>query len=451
MKRQLTEIAQWLHAEGQNMENVMITGASIDSRAIQIGDLFIPFRGEKANGHQFVEQAIEQGAAASLWLEDEPNPPQHLPLLFVKDSELALQQMARQYRDELSCKVIGITGSNGKTSTKDLVSGVLSPYFNVRKTEGNFNNELGLPLTILSLEEETEFAILEMGMSGFGEISFLSTLAKPDYVVITNIGEAHMRDLGSRAGIAKAKFEIIDGLANNGKLFYDGDEPLLKELVKKQPSVNCVSFGNDKNADLSLTAIASRDKGSQFAVSGIINGQFTIPVYGAHQVKNTLAVLLIAHEIGLTEDAIRQALLNTKLTDMRMQPIVVGNGALYINDAYNAAPSSMRAALQFIRETQLRPKKWIVLGDMLELGDDEQRYHEELAVQIEQMDLQGILLYGPRMKWLYDKLQNTLSDRKVVWSENDYAPLRHELAGLGSESLVLLKGSRGMALENMML
>ena len=166
-------------------------------------------------------------------MKDEPNPPKDIPLIFVEDPELALQKMARTYRELLDCTVIGITGSNGKTSTKDLVASVLSPYFNVRKTEGNFNNELGLPLTLLSLDEETEYAVLEMGMSGFGEISFLSKLAKPDYVIITNIGEAHMQDLGSREGIAKAKFEIIDGLSANGKLFYDGDEPLLNALSRK--------------------------------------------------------------------------------------------------------------------------------------------------------------------------------------------------------------------------
>ena len=152
----------------------------------------------------------------------------------------------------LQCKVVGITGSNGKTSTKDFIASVLSPYFNVRKTEGNYNNELGLPLTILSLEEDTEFAILEMGMSGFGEISFLSKFAKPHFAVITNIGEAHMQDLGSRAGIAKAKFEIIDGLQEGGKLFYDGDEPLLQELVDQLPAFQAISFGYEKETVLSL-------------------------------------------------------------------------------------------------------------------------------------------------------------------------------------------------------
>lgn len=451
MKRHLTEIAHWLGAEGQHLEGIHLTGISIDSRTVKAGDLFIPFRGEQVNGHRYVEKAIEQGAVAALWMEDEPNPPAHLPLVFVKNPEIALQEMARTYRDELTCKVIGITGSNGKTSTKDLTSGVLSPYYRVRKTEGNFNNELGLPLTILSLEDDTEFAILEMGMSGFGEISFLSNLAKPDYVVITSIGEAHLQDLGSREGIARAKFEVIDGLHTAGKLFYDGDEPLLQQLVEQHPSVNAVSFGYEKVSDLVLEKIISGDEGSRFSVSGVLNDEFTIPVYGAHQVKNTLAVLLLANEVGLSADAIREALLHTKLTDMRMQPIITEDGALFINDAYNAAPSSMRAALQFITETKLRPEKWIVLGDMLELGEDERRYHEELSETILKMELTGILLYGPRMKWLYDELKKENLRAQLIWSEKEYAPLIDTLRSVGDDSLILLKGSRGMALENILL
>lgn len=178
MKRKLNEIADWIQAAGQNLEAIFATGVSIDSRTASAGDLFIPFRGEQVNGHAYVEQAIKQGAVASLWMKDEPNPPANLPLIFVEDPELALQEMARVYRGMLHCKVVGITGSNGKTSTKDLIASVLAPYFNVRKTEGNYNNELGLPLTILSLEEDTEFAILEMGMSGFGEISFFIEISE---------------------------------------------------------------------------------------------------------------------------------------------------------------------------------------------------------------------------------------------------------------------------------
>lgn len=450
MKRKLTEMADWIQATGQHMDDVLVTGVSIDSRTVQAGDLFIPFRGEKVNGHRYVQRAIEQGAVASLWMTDEPNPPADLALIFVDDPEFALQEMARTYRGLLTCKVIGITGSNGKTSTKDLVASVLAPYFNVRKTEGNFNNELGLPLTILSLDEDTEIAVLEMGMSGFGEISFLSLLAKPHFTVITNIGEAHMQDLGSRAGIAKAKFEIIDGLQQGGKLFYDGDEPLLQELVK-QPDIEAISFGYNEGTALSLEKIESGDDGSRFTVRGLLNGQFTIPVYGAHQVKNALVAILIANELAVDADAISKALRDAALTDMRMQPVVVANGALIINDAYNAAPTSMRAALAFIQETNLRQDKWVVLADMLELGLEEQEYHEQLANEILLMDLKGILLFGPRMKWLYDALQKRGVKSQLLWSEKEYTSIIDVLRdSTGTDSIILLKGSRGMALEHVL-
>ncbi|WP_203248130.1 UDP-N-acetylmuramoyl-tripeptide--D-alanyl-D-alanine ligase [Sporosarcina beigongshangi] len=452
MKRKLTELAEWLQATGQQMDGVLVTGVSIDSRNVQAGDLFIPFRGEQVNGHRYVQQAIEQGAAAALWMTDEPDPPANVALIFVDNPELALQEMARAYRDTLSCKVIGITGSNGKTSTKDLVASVLSPYFKVQKTEGNFNNELGLPLTILSLDEETEIAVLEMGMSGFGEISFLSKLAKPHYAIITNIGEAHMQDLGSRAGIAMAKFEMIDGLQQGGKLFYDGDEPLLQELVQQQSSVEALSFGYDQEATLALKDIESSDEGSHFTVKGLLNESFTIPVYGAHQVKNALAAILFANELAVEAEAIRMALRNATLTDMRMQPVVMANGALVINDAYNAAPTSMRAALAFIQETGLRKDKWVVLADMLELGAEERQYHEQLAGELLKMDLKGILLFGQRMKWLHGALLSEQTVKaQLLWSEKDYAPLVDVLRNAtGADSIILLKGSRGMALEHVL-
>ncbi|WP_303967007.1 UDP-N-acetylmuramoyl-tripeptide--D-alanyl-D-alanine ligase [Sporosarcina ureae] len=445
MKRNLSTIQQWLQAEGQHVAEQEVTGVCIDSRNVQAGDLFIPFRGEQVNGHQYVKGAIEQGAIAALWLKDEPNPPADIPLLFVEDAELALQQMARSYRSELTCTIIGVTGSNGKTSTKDLIAGVLSPYRNVKKTEGNFNNELGLPLTLLTIEDDTEVAILEMGMSGFGEISFLSTLAKPQFAVITNIGEAHMQDLGSREGIAKAKFEITDGLTSGGMLLYDGDEPLLQELVRQQPDFYSVSFGYDQ-ADLTAQHILSTDQGSSFTVTGKLEGQFTIPVYGSHQVKNALVAIMIAKELGLSEKQIEESLSGTSLTDMRMQPVAGKNGSLLINDAYNAAPTSMRAAFRFIDETSVKEDKWLVLGDMLELGADERHYHEGLAEDVKRMNVKGIALFGSRMKWLADQLTDYPGE--VMWTANDTDLLAEALRPkLTEQTVVLFKGSRGMKLE----
>ncbi|QHJ69258.1 UDP-N-acetylmuramoyl-tripeptide--D-alanyl-D-alanine ligase [Planococcus halotolerans] len=444
MKKTIEQVAKWLDVK-TNLKGIEITGVSINTRTLKAGDLFVPFRGEKVNGHLYVRHAIEAGAAAALWQRDEPSPPDDLPILIVDDCQKALQEMARAYRDELAVTVIGITGSNGKTSTKDLVASVLKPYFKVQKTQGNFNNELGLPLTILSLEEDTKFAVLEMGMSGFGQIQFLSELARPDYAVITNIGEAHMQDLGSREGIAQAKFEITAGLETHGKLFYDGDEPLLKPFVENFPQA--VSFGFDDNNELTVTDIRATENGSTFMVSGIIDATFTIPVLGQHQVKNTLSAILIALEAGLTEEDIRKSLKDAALTDMRMQMIPAKDGATFINDAYNAAPSSMKAALNFIRETTMKEDKWVVLGDMLELGDQEREYHEAIEKSINS-EINGVCLYGPRMEWLYTKLQDSF-EGKLIWSKDDYQPIIDFLGkSISAKSVILVKGSRGMALEN---
>lgn len=450
MKKTVQQVANWLQQEAVNGQQEWITGVSINTRTLQPGDLFIPFKGEKTNGHQYIQQAIEAGAAATLWQKDEPNMPTNIPVILVDDAEEALQQMAKAYRAEHQATFIGITGSNGKTSTKDLLAGTLMPYYKVQKTEGNFNNQLGMPLTILSLDEDTEFAILEMGMDGFGQIEFLTKLAKPHHVIITNIGEAHMEALGSRAGIAKAKFEIIQGLQENGRLFFDGDEPLLQELVAQEKGLQTTSFGFESTNDLYADQIETNEAGSQFEVHGLLNGQFMIPVLGSHQVKNTVAVMGVAHTIGLTDDQIRTSLKQVTLTNMRMQLETCGP-LLFINDAYNAAPTSVRAALTFMSTTQMRPNKWVVLGDMLELGEQEEQYHHDLIESIDFDEIQTICLYGSRMKVLYEAIKMQYPSVDVVWSEQAYEPIIQKIEQQADEkTMILLKGSRGMALETIL-
>ncbi|WP_332646342.1 UDP-N-acetylmuramoyl-tripeptide--D-alanyl-D-alanine ligase [Lysinibacillus sp. 54212] len=451
MKKNLTQLAVWLKISDQEYGDTVVTGISIDTRTIQPGDLFVPFRGEEVNGHKFVDQAFEKGAAASLWLTDEPNPPENRPLIFVDDAEQALQQMAIAYRSEHKATFIGITGSNGKTSSKDILAGALSPFFKVQKTIGNFNNQLGLPITILQLDEDTEISVLEMGMSGFGEIELLTRIARPHLAVITNIGEAHMQDLGSREGIAQAKFEITKGLLEEGVLFYDGDEPLLRNLVAEDPYTETMSFGFNEDNTLIAYDIETTETGSRFSVKGLIEGEFFISVHGKHQVKNTLNAMLICKALGLSDDQIRSALQGVALTDMRMQLVPMSNGALFINDAYNAAPTSMRAAIQFVSSTNIRSDKWLVLGDMLELGDNEQAFHEEIASEIDTSQITRVCLYGPRMKWLYQKLQEKFDEGRLVYSEKDYEPIIGEILQHATEkTIILLKGSRGMKLENIL-
>lgn len=450
MKKTLKELAAWLNDEVPAFGDTIVSGISIDTRTICQGDLFVPFRGEQTNGHKFVQQAFEKGAGASLWQKDEPNPPKNVPLLFVDDSELALQQMARAYRNEHKATFIGITGSNGKTSTKDILAGTLAPFFKVQKTIGNFNNQLGLPITILQLQEDTEVAVLEMGMSGFGEIEFLTKLARPHITVITNIGEAHMQDLGSRAGIAKAKFEIIQGMQEDGVLFYDGDEPLLNELVAKEQNLNAQAFGLEPGDLLYADNIEATASGSSFTTHGAIEGDFFISVLGKHQVKNTLIAMLIAQKLGLTDEQIRTSLKDVTLTDMRMQQIQGNQGALFINDAYNAAPTSVKAAIQFIATTTIRPEKWLVLGDMLELGDNEKSFHEELSLAIHEGEIDYVCLYGPRMAFLYEVLKERFDADHLLYDKDDFAPIIAKLQQATEKSIVLLKGSRGMKLETIL-
>ena len=451
MKRTLKEIANWLNVECTGYQETLVTGVSIDTRTICEGDLFIPFRGEAVNGHKYADQAFKNGAAATLWLRDEPNPPTDKPVLFVEDAELALQAMARAYRHEHQAKFIGVTGSNGKTSSKDILASMLSPFYKVQKTIGNFNNQLGLPITILNLEEDTEIAVLEMGMSGFGEIEFLTKLAEPHYAVITNIGEAHMQDLGSREGIAKAKFEIILGLGKEGILFYDGDEPLLQNQVKQQPQLSTKGFGFNSSNDLVAIAIETTEKGSRFTVSGEVEGEFFIPVLGKHQVKNSLNAILLGKNLGLSDEQIREGLAQVSLTDMRMQLVPTEKGILFINDAYNAAPSSMTAAIQFVQTTSLRDDKWLVLGDMLELGDDEQQFHEQMASVIDEKEISRVCLFGARMQWLNEQLKVKFAGDRLIHTDNNYDEIVDYINHHADEkSLILLKGSRGMKLETIL-
>ena len=447
MKRTVKQLADWLQVTQFQQPEVEVTGVTIDTRTVREGDLFVPFRGERSNGHDYVQQAIEAGAAAVLWQADEPNPPIDVPLIMVEDTELALQELARQYRTEHQATFIGITGSNGKTSSKDIVAGLLAPYFKVQKTQGNFNNQLGLPITVLNLDEDAEVAVLEMGMSGFGEIEFLTKLARPHIAIITNIGEAHMQDLGSREGIAKAKFEISTGLVPNGILFYDGDEPLLQALITEH--MDTKAFGMQTTNDLYATDILATEAGSEFTVHGVIEEQVIISVLGEHQVKNALGAMLVAQHIGLTPAQIKQSLAQVTLTDMRMQLVPKGD-VLFINDAYNAAPTSVRAAIEFMKSTTIRPKKWLVLGDMLELGPNELAYHAELSDVIDPAHIETVLLYGPRMRVLYEELTRKFSDANLYYAAEDISALANIIdQSATNETLVLIKGSRGMKLERL--
>ena len=423
--------------------NVQINGITIDSRKIEAGQLFIPFKGERTDGHQYVADAIKQGAAAAFWQKDVPNPPENLPLIFVDDSLKAIQALAKSYLRQLNVKVVGITGSNGKTSTKDITTSLLSLKYKVQKTEGNYNNHLGLPLTVLGLEEDTDIAVLEMGMSGRGEIDFLSRLAEPDIAVITNIGESHMQDLGSREGIAEAKLEILNGLKDKGRFIYFGDELLLSSRMKNS-KVDTKTFGMDHANDLYPLEINALENGSAFHINKIA-APFQLPVLGNHNILNALAAMLVAEYFDIPYEEMNKGLQSLKLTNMRMELVEGKSGVKIINDAYNASPTSMLAAIDVLKKLPGHDQKIAVLGDMLELGDKEESFHYQMGERLEDVDY--VLTYGKLGSFIAEGAKTVLpADRVFAFFEKE--PLIDKLVSyLNEETVVLVKASRGMKLE----
>ncbi|MDQ0185451.1 UDP-N-acetylmuramoyl-tripeptide--D-alanyl-D-alanine ligase [Cytobacillus sp. FSL W7-1323] len=449
IKRTLNDIAEMIQIENDLSPygKKEIQGVSINSREITPGQLFIPFKGERTDGHQYVSDAIEKGAAAAFWQEDVPNPPTHLPIIIVKDTLTALQELARAYRNQLSIKVVGITGSNGKTTTKDMMANLLALKYKVQKTEGNYNNHIGLPLTILALEETTEVAVLEMGMSGKGEIDFLTKLARPDATIITNIGESHLQDLGSREGIAEAKLEIINGLKSDGLMVYMGDEPLLRNYFDSYEGQATVkTFGRTEQNDLYPVNIQQLDNGSKFQVNAS-EVEFTLPILGMHNVLNALSAMIVAQHFNVSFAEMEAGLVKVRLTNMRMEILQGQNGEKIINDAYNASPTSTQASIELLANLPGYKKKILVLGDMLELGADEERFHEEIGLSICAENIDAVFTYG-RLGHLIAKGAKEVLSEDRVFAFDEKAPLIEELKKhVNDETIVLVKASRGMKLE----
>ncbi|MBY0008224.1 UDP-N-acetylmuramoyl-tripeptide--D-alanyl-D-alanine ligase [Priestia aryabhattai] len=448
IKRTLKQLAAMIPGSvfHSGNEATVIEGVSIDTRTIQQGNLYIPIKGERFNGHVFVDKAIENGAVATLWNKDEENPPTDISVILVDDTLEALQQLAKSYRHELDIKVVGITGSNGKTTAKDMVKAVLDTTYRVLKTDGNFNNHIGMPLTILRLDETHDIAVLEMGMSSRGEIEFLSNLAEPDVAIITNIGESHLQDLGSRDGIAEAKLEITSGLAPTGQLVYNGDEPLLTSRVVN-PAFETVTFGSSEQNDLYPSAISAEELGTTFTVSRETTYSFFIPVLGKHNVHNALSAIAVGHYFGLDNETIAKGLKELKLTNMRMELVKRTDGLTFINDAYNASPTSVKAAITLMHELEGYKQKILVLGDMLELGDQEKEFHKEVGEFIQAEKIDYVLTYGPLSVEIEQGAKNNFAEDKVIHFEEKDELVEKLTAITTREDVVLVKASRGMKLE----
>ncbi|MBD0379176.1 UDP-N-acetylmuramoyl-tripeptide--D-alanyl-D-alanine ligase [Paenibacillus sedimenti] len=439
-----------LVAASSSAADIQITGVSTDTRTIRPGSLFVPLIGEHYDGHAYAAEAYDKGAAAALWQDDRPNPPEGMPIIRVKDTLTALQQLAKAYRKQLSVRIVGITGSNGKTTTKDLVAAVLGSTYEVHKTKGNLNNHIGLPLTLLQLEETTQYAVVEMGMSGRGEIELLSGLAEPDAAIITMIGEAHMLQLGSREEIARAKAEILNGMPSGGLFVYNGDEPLIEQALTERSlpdGLRRIRFGSGKSNDLYPTVIRMDAEGAYFDINAPDYPELYIPLLGTHNVINALSAIAIGEAFGVSPQNIAAGLRSLQMTSMRIEKLTAASGLTVLNDAYNASPASMRAAIALTEQLRGFGRKFVVLGDMLELGEHEEQFHRDIGAMLSPERVDYVFTFGRLGSFIADEAAKSFQ-QAYVRAYDDKEQLAAELRELAqAEDLVLVKGSRGMRLE----
>lgn len=423
-----------------------VHGVCIDSRKVVEGNLYIPIHGVNNNGHDYVAQAIAHGAKAVLWQRDEPNPPQDVVVILVEDTTIALQKLAQSYRQQLDMKVVGITGSNGKTSTKDILAGILSQHYVTQKTMGNFNNEIGVPLTLLSLSENVEAAVVEMGMENLGELSFLTNMVQPDIAIITNVGCAHLENLGSMENIAKAKVEIAEGLHDHGLLIYNGDQKLLDDAVKAKMipgSIRIKTFGKTKGCDGYVDHIRQDETGVSFSM---VNGEhiYHLDMIGKHNAYNAAAAILAARAMGVNDDEIQTGLHCIEKTGLRNELLKIDH-ALILNDSYKSNPNSALAAMDTMREFDV-PYKIAVLGDMLELGDTSDMIHYTLGKDLTAFQVNEVLTIGEMARYIAQGARDH-TNAHVQQFETKEELLTYLLPYLEKDCMILVKGSRGMKLD----
>lgn len=425
-------------------DQTKISSVTTDTRKMEPGCLFIPIRGERFDGHDYIETALAAGAAGVLSERDTGG---RKEIISVADTRKAYLDLAAWYRRRFSATVIGVTGSVGKTTTKEMIAAVLETRCHTLKTEGNHNNEIGLPQTLLSLDSTHQAAVIEMGMSDFGEISRLSRCASPNIGVITNIGVSHIENLGSREGILKAKLELLDGMDPSAPLILNADDDLLSRAADKIER-DILSYGIDSDrADIRGCYLKNNDFGTEFDVCYFGKSiPVKLPVLGRHNVLNALAAFSVGLAMNLDAQEMASALAKYVPAGMR-QRVVSRGGKTLIEDCYNASPDSMKAALSVLQTMHSKGKKVAVLADMLELGAISEQAHYDVGKLAAESGIDLLLCYGDKAQ----KLANGAKENgmKKVYHYQDKETLVKDLCRLTKPGdSILFKGSRGMRLED---
>ena len=448
MKLDLYEIAEVLSAKNDvtQFENVALRNAEFDSRLIEPDDLFVPLKGAR-DGHDFIPTAFAQGAAATL----SERPVAEGAYILVDDVLMAFQRLAQYYLEKMQVDVLAVTGSNGKTTTKDMLAQLLATSYKTYKTQGNYNNEIGLPYTVLHMPEDTEKLVLEMGQDHLGDIHLLSELAKPKTGIVTLVGEAHLEFFGSRTEIAQGKMQIADGLRKDGLLIVPVDK-----IVNEFLPADCklVRFGPD--ADIFLTRLEERKDSLSFECN-FLEQRIDLPVTGKYNATNAMIAAYAALQEGVSEEAIAQAFSELELTRNRTEWKKAGNGADILSDVYNANPTAMRLILETFSTIPANPggRKLAVLADMKELGADSKSMHGSMITSLNPEIVTDLFLYGQDMEALYDYAKEIYPLGKVhYFIKNDEKDQFEQLTKAVREILtpadqILLKGSNSMNLAKL--
>ena len=448
MKLDLYEIAEVLSAKNDvtQFENVPLRNAEFDSRLIEPVGLFVPLKGAR-DGHDFIATAFTQGAAATL----SERPVAEGAYILVDDVLTAFQRLAQYYLEKMQVDVLAVTGSNGKTTTKDMLAQLLATTYKTYKTQGNYNNEIGLPYTVLHMPEDTEKLVLEMGQDHLGDIHLLSELAKPKTGIVTLVGEAHLEFFGSRAEIAQGKMQIADGLRKDGLLIVPADK-----IVNEFLPADCklVRFGPD--ADIFLTCLEERKDSLSFECN-FLEQRIDLPVTGKYYATNAMIAAYAALQEGVSEVAIAQAFSELELTRNRTEWKKAGNGADILSDVYNANPTAMRLILETFSTIPANPggRKLAVLADMKELGADSKSMHGSMITSLNPEIVTDLFLYGQDMEALYDYAKEIYPPGKVhYFIKNDEKDQFEQLKQAVREKLtpadqILLKGSNSMNLAKL--
>lgn len=448
MKYSIAELGQATNAKIEYVDAAteFATGIATDSRKVKPGDLFVALKGETHDGHDYVNDALENGAVAAMV----STPIEDLSLL-VDDTLQGLGKLAKYHRHNLTAKIIGITGSSGKTSTKDLLAETLKQFGSTVSPEGSFNNEIGLPNTILSADKSTDFLILEMGMRGLGHIDYLCEIAAPDVAVLLNVGSAHLEMLGSREAIAQAKGEILGRLTPAGTAVLFADDPLVMAQAKNL-SAKLITFGQSENAMVKISELLlDQNAMPTFTVSyqGQTNS-VALNMVGEHQAFNAAAVIAIGLALGLDFSAVCAAVSKTRnISKWRMEVTELANGITLVNDSYNANPESMRAGLKAVKAMAGRRRTWAVLGEMRELGTHAADAHDEIGRLCVRLDINRLVAVGAGAKLIQmgASLEGSWGDESIHVDSIEKATelLKSELK---TGDIVYLKASRAIGLES---